>query len=61
MNEGWGWERGMRKSHYFVDGVSLCGSWGERGFNFLNLYEEENPENPNKCIVCKKKKETFTG
>jgi len=49
-DEGWGYPLNARKSHYFVDRMSLCGRW--MYFGVLSIAVRPNP-----CRTCMKKLE----
>ena len=50
--EGWAHVNFSRKWHYFVDGRSLCRSYGV--FPSVQL-EQGNDESPDNCAICMKK------
>ncbi|MBA7491660.1 hypothetical protein ES702_02208 [subsurface metagenome] len=46
---GWGWPRNSRKTHYFIDGRSLCGKW-----MFFGKLEDSQDNSPDNCVSCTK-------
>jgi len=55
MMEGWVWLLNATKSHYMVDGRSLCGKWAYLGIDY-----EQRPANNGDCATCRKKHERHT-
>ena len=49
--EGWGWPGLAKKSHYFVDGMSLCRRWLYMGM----LEAETHKRSPDDCMPCRRK------
>lgn len=58
-NEGWAWPVLAKGSHYFRDGMSLCGRWMFTG----DLSKNQAVSHPKDCKVCRRKleKETKVG
>ena len=52
QKEGWARVDYSRKWHYFVDGRSLCRSYGV--FDKVSL-EQGNDNSPDNCAICKRK------
>ena len=56
---GWGFPLNSKKSHYFVNGRSLCGKW-----LFFGHVDPANDDRYEKCSICLKrlrKKEAKNG
>jgi len=52
MKEGWALPGLSRKSHYFVEGRSLCGRWAYFGDCYPDI---ERRRSPLDCVVCVRK------
>ena len=49
--EGWGFPRGSKKAHYFLEnGMSLCNRYGF----YRGSKEQGLDESPDNCTACKK-------
>jgi hypothetical protein len=51
---GWGWPGASRKSHYFVEGRSLCMKWMFFGSLTSNQEMGQKP-GPDDCVTCWRK------
>ena len=54
IKEGWGFPLNAKKSHYFINGVSLCRRWMYGG------PLERNDESPDNCKECIKRLKKIT-
>lgn len=48
LSEGWAKPSNAAKTHYFVDGVSLCGAWGYHGSLIQGFATDTD------CAACRK-------
>ena len=48
----WKLASNMRKAHFFLEGRSLCGRWGDLGLNPCTTQETGPTPGPDDCRAC---------
>jgi hypothetical protein len=50
LGRGWGWPGLSKKSHYFIEGRSLCGKW-----IFMGALTTVDFKSPDDCADCRRR------